>query len=256
MGQSPSGQLGHSPPEQVTTVGQEDTELSSSHRSHRLSLQDRQEGARVCEAVSRAMVHAARKLQEYLEFKDPLSNLSPAPSTLNDIFLIHFVSFCQKQGTDTWLTTTKMTTHQALLFGADWVWTFWSTDRQIRLQLAVQTLRLSSLAPGTPEPDSGPHHNHDHEDEAIRTRFDRLEKFCHMIGEDCLGLFLIFGAPGKPKDVRGLVLDSVQGEAPKGEAVAKFILETKACVPIRELLGRCLQGREELREVGQAYIHL
>lgn len=212
--------------------------------------QDRQEGVRMCEAVSRGMVHAARKLQEYLGFEDPLGNLSPAPSTLNEIFLIHFVSFCQKQGMDTWLTTTKMTKHQASLFGADWIWTFWGTDRQIRLQLAVQTLQLSSLAPVSPE------HDDDEDEDAGRTRFDRLEKFCRLIGKDCLGLFLVFGAPGKPKDVRGVVLDSVQGDTPRGEAVARFILETEACVPIRELLGRCLQGHDVLRDVGKAYIRL
>lgn len=211
----------------------------------------------MCEVVSRGMVHAARKLQEYLGFKDPLGNLSPTPSTLNEIFLIHFVSFCQKQDVDMWLTTTKMTAHQASLFGADWIWTFWDTDRQIRLQLAVQTLQLSSLAPMCPELGSGPHHDGDHEDEvAQKTRFDRLEKFCHLIGEDCLGIFLVFGAPGKPKDVRGVVLDSVQGDVPRGEAVARFILETEACIPVRELLGRCLQGHAVLREVGKAYIRL
>nr|XP_004611399.1 unnamed protein product [Sorex araneus] len=258
MGQGPSGQQGQRPPAQAP-AGQGDTETS---RPQPPALQDRHECARVSEAISRGMAHAAHKLQEYLGFEDPLSNLSPAPSTLNEIFLMHFISFCRKQNMDAWLTTTKMTAHQASLFGADWVWTFWGTDRQIRLQLAVQTLQLSSLAPASPGPDAEPHHHEgdrreEEEEEAVgRTRFDRLEKFCRLIGEDCLGLFLIFGAPGKPKDVRGVVLDSVRGGAPRGEAVARFVLETEACVPVRELLGRCLQGRGEMRQVGKAYIRL
>lgn len=62
-----------------------------------------------------------------------------------------------------------------------------------------------------------------------RSRFDKLEEFCHLIGDDCLGLFIIFGVPGKPKDIRGVVLDSVKSETvrdqlPGRKAVAQFVL--------------------------------
>ena len=75
-----------------------------------------------------------------------------------------------------------------------------------------------------------------------KSRFDKLEEFCNLIGEDYLGLFIIFGVPGKPKDVRGVVLDSVKSEPARGhlpgrKAVAQFVLETEDSVSIRELLG-------------------
>ncbi|XP_016054596.1 PREDICTED: rab15 effector protein [Miniopterus natalensis] len=223
--------------------------------SQQLALKDSKGVLSVCEVVSGAIVHAAQKLEEYLGFEDPLSNLCPAPDTLNEIFLIHFVTFCQEKGVDGWLTTTKMTKHQALLFGADWVWTFWGSDKQIRLQLAVQTLRMSSLPPAESKPCELSH------PESRKSRFDKLDEFCNLIGEDCLGLFIVFGVPGKPKDIRGVVLDSVKSETargclPGGRAVAQFILETEDCVSITELLGNCLSKKGGLREVGKVYISI
>lgn len=230
--------------------------------SQELALKDSKEDLSICEVVSGAIVHAAQKLKEYLGFEDPLSNLCPAPNTLNEIFLIHFVTFCQEKGVDGWLTTTKMTEHQAFLFGADWIWTFWGSDKQIRLQLAVQTLQMSSLPPveSTPCDLSNPDAKAE-ESSGKRSRFDKLEEFCKLIGEDCLGLFLIFGVPGKPKDIRGVVLDSVKSETgrgglPGGKAVTRFVLETEDCVSIRELLGNCLSKKDGLREVGKVYISI
>ncbi|XP_045667712.1 rab15 effector protein [Ursus americanus] len=230
--------------------------------SQQLPLTDSKEVSSVCEVVSEAIVHAAQKVKEYLGFEDPLSNLCPASNTLNEIFLIHFVTFCQDKGVDEWLTTTKMTKHQAALFGADWIWTFWGSEKQIRLQLAVQTLHMSSLPPVEPKPwDLTPPESRAEEPSRKRSRFDKLEEFCNLIGEDCLGLFIIFGVPGKPKDIRGVVLDSVkretmQGQLPGRKAVAQFILETEDCVSIRELLGNCLSKKDGLREVGKVYISI
>ncbi|KAM9684427.1 rab15 effector protein [Dama dama] len=205
----------------------------------------------VCEVVSGAIIHAAQKLKAYLGFEDTVSNLCPAPNTLNEIFLIHFVTFCQEKGADKWLTTTKMTTHQAFMFGADWVWTFWGSDKQIQLQLAVQTLQMASLPPVESDP-SNPDSKAE-ESSSKKSRFDKLEEFCNLIGEDCVGLCIIFGVPGNPKDIRGVVLDSVKretmkGHLPGGTAVARFILETEDCISIRELLGNCLSKKDWLRE--------
>nr|XP_019592963.1 PREDICTED: rab15 effector protein [Rhinolophus sinicus] len=230
--------------------------------SQQLTLKDSEEVLSVCEAVSGAMIHAARKVQEYLGFADPLSNLCPAPNTLNEIFLIHFVTFCQEKGVNGRLTTTKMTKHQASLFGADWIWTFWGSNKHISLQLAVQALQMSSLHPVESEPgDLSNPESRAEESSRKRSRFDKLEEFCNLIGEDCLGLFIIFGVPGKPKDIRGVVLDSVKSEPMRGhvpgrQAVAQFILETEDCVSIRELLGNCLSKKDGLREVGKVYISI
>ncbi|XP_010944871.1 rab15 effector protein [Camelus dromedarius] len=222
--------------------------------SQQMTLKDSEEVLSICELVSGAIVHAAQKLKEYLGFEDTLGNLCPAPNTLNEIFLIHFVTFCQEKGVDEWLTTTKMTKHQASLFGADWIWTFWGPDKQIRLQLAVQTVQMSSL----PRVESNPESRAE-ASSSKRSRFEKLEEFCNLIGEDCLGLFIIFGVPGKPKDIRGVVLDSVKGETVSlrgGTAVAQFVLETEDCVSIRELLGNCLSKKDGLREVGRVYISI
>ncbi|XP_037703978.1 rab15 effector protein [Choloepus didactylus] len=230
--------------------------------SQQLTLNDSKEVLRVCEVFSGAVAHAAQKLTEYLGFEDPLSKLCPAPNTLNEIFLIHFITFCQEKGVEEWLTTTKMTEHQALLFGADWVWTFWGSDKQIRLQLAVQTLQMSSL----PLVESKPCEisnlgSRVEESSTEKSRFDKLEEFCELIGEDCLGLFIIFGVPGKPKDIRGVVLDSVKSETtknhlPGGKAVTRFVLETEHCVSVKELLGNCLSKKDGLREVGRVYVNI
>ncbi|XP_004405354.1 PREDICTED: rab15 effector protein [Odobenus rosmarus divergens] len=230
--------------------------------SQQLPLKDSKEVSSICEVVSEAIVHAAQKVKEYLGFEDPLSNLCLASNTLNEIFLIHFVSFCQDKGVDEWLTTTKMTKHQAVLFGADWIWTFWGSEKQVRLQLAVQTLQMSSLPPMESKPrDFSPPESRAEEPFRKRSRFDKLEEFCKLIGEDCLGLFIIFGVPGKPKDIRGVALDSVKGETVQGQlpgrkAVAQFVLETEDCVSIRELLGNCLSKKDGLREVGKVYISI
>ncbi|XP_012662212.1 rab15 effector protein [Otolemur garnettii] len=181
--------------------------------SQQLALKDGDEVLGICEVVSGATIHAAQKLKEYLGFEYPLSKLCPAANTLNEIFLIHFITFCQEKGVDEWLTTTKMTKNQTLLFGADWIWTFWGSDKQIKLQLAVQTLRMSSLLPIESKPcDPSNLEPRVKESPWKKSRFDKLEEFCSLIGEDCLGLFIIFGVPGKPKDIRGVVLDSIKSQ--------------------------------------------
>lgn len=225
--------------------------------SQPLVVKDSKEVVSLCEVVGGAVIHAARKLEEYLGFEDPLSNLRAAPSTLNEIFLIHFVTLCRKKGVEGWFTTTKMTKHQASLFGADWIWTFWASDKQIRFQLAVQTLQLSSFPLVETKPCQLPNPGATTKEACRRrSRFSKLENFCRMIGEDCLGLFIIFGVPGKPKDIRGVVLDSVKGETGKEEALVRFVLETEDCVSIQELLGNCLSKKDGLREVGKAYISI
>ncbi|XP_062971635.1 rab15 effector protein [Cynocephalus volans] len=230
--------------------------------SQPLALKDSNKVLSVCEVVSGAIVHAAQKLKEYLGFEYPLSKLCPAANTLNEIFLIHFITYCQERGIDEWLTTTKMTKHQALLFGADWIWTFWGSDKQIRLQLAVQTLQMSSLPLVESKPcDLSNLESRVEEPSRKKSRFDKLEEFCNLIGEDCLGLFIIFGVPGEPKDIRGVVLDSVKsqmmrGHLAGGKAMAQFVLETEDCVSIKELLGNCLSKNDGLRELGKVYISI
>ncbi|XP_021021554.1 rab15 effector protein [Mus caroli] len=224
--------------------------------SQQVAPKDNQEVLAMCEVVSAAISHAAQKLKEYLGFEYPLSRLCLAASSLTEVFLVHFVTFCQERGADEWLTTTKMTKHQAWLFGADWIWTFWGPDKQIRLQVAVQTLRMASL------PLTDPKSCESRGEESWKKgRFDKLEEFCNLVGEDCLGLVIIFGVPGEPKAIRGVVLENVrngmmESQLPGRKAVEQFVLETKDCVSIKELLGNCLSKRDGLSDMGRVYIRI
>lgn len=210
----------------------------------------------MCEVVSTAVAHAAQKLKEFLEFEYPLSGLGLAASSLSEIFLVHFITFCHERGADDWLTTTKMTKHQALLFGADWIWTFWGPDKQIRLQVAVQTLRMAAFTLRDPKSCESKG-----EESWKKGRFDKLEEFCNLVGEDCLGLFIIFGVPGEPKAIRGVVLDSVRSRMEKShlpgrKAVEEFVLETENSVSIKELLGNYLSKRDALSDMGKVYVSI
>ncbi|KAM4881412.1 rab15 effector protein [Thomomys bottae] len=218
----------------------------------------------VCEASSEAIIHAAQKLKEYLGVEYPLCSLRPALRTLNEIFLISFVTFCQEKGLGEWVTTIKMTKHQAFLFGADWIWTFWGPDKQIKLQIAVQTVQMEqmeSLPSVAPKPCDSSNPEAPAQESWKKSRFDKLGEFCDLIGADCLGLFIIFGIPGKPKDIRAVVLDSVRdwsvkSQLPGCKVVEHFVLETKDCVSIKELLGNCLSKKERLRRVDKVYISI
>ncbi|XP_042533635.1 rab15 effector protein [Dipodomys spectabilis] len=215
----------------------------------------------ICEGSSEAIIHAAQKLKEYLGVEYPLCSLCPALSTLNEIFLISFITFCQERGLGEWVTTTKMTKHQAFLFGTDWIWTFWGPDKQIKLQIAVQTLQMASLPPIGPKPCNSFNPDAQVQESWKKSRFDQLEEFCDLIGEDCLGLFIIFGTPGKPKDIRAVVLDSVRNwtvksQLPGRKVVEHFVLETNDCLSIKELLGNCLSKENGLRKVGKVYISI
>lgn len=218
---------------------------------------DSQEVLAMCEVVSAAIAHAAQKLKEYLGFEYPLSSLGLAASTLSELFLVHFITFCQERGADEWLTTTRMTKHQALLFGADWIWTFWGSDKQIRLQVAVQALRMTA-----PPPLWDPKSCESKGEECWKKgRFEKLEEFCHLVGEDCLGLFIFFGVPGRPKAIRGVVLESVRSvmvgnQLPGRKAVEQFMLETEDCVSIKDLLGNCLSKSDGPSDMGKVYIRI
>uniref|UniRef100_A0A8V5G431 Uncharacterized protein n=1 Tax=Melopsittacus undulatus TaxID=13146 RepID=A0A8V5G431_MELUD len=89
--------------------------------------------------------------------------------------------FCLKKGMEEGITTGTMTKQQPSLFGVDWIWTLSGADKQIKLQLAMQALQLAEL-------------------------------FHILVGWDCLGLFIMFSIPGKPKDIQGVMLDSIAKE--------------------------------------------
>ncbi|XP_048357814.1 rab15 effector protein [Sphaerodactylus townsendi] len=217
----------------------------------------------LCDVFSQGIVFASQKLKEYLGFEDPQSKFHPTMDTLNEIFLVNFIRFCVEKGVEESITTSKMTKQQSLLFGVDWVWTLAGADKQIQLQIAVQTLQLTDLHSSIPLPEmNGSFGNAMLADDVFqdKSKFEKLEQFCVSVGQDCLGLFIMFGVPGKPKDIRGVVLESLKKEKQKSllsneNALRQFVLTTDSFLPTRDMLEHCLSKKNGLREVGKVYIN-
>ncbi|MEE6477493.1 hypothetical protein FKM82_011537 [Ascaphus truei] len=220
----------------------------------------------ICEIFSQGVVHAGQKLKEYLGFEDPHGTLRPSTDTLNEIFLVNFISFCIEKGVEERITTSKMTKQQSLLFGVDWLWTLLGPDKVVRLQIAVQALQMSVF--NINEVSSQSTANLCSNKEILladalykdKSRFEKLEEFCSLVGPDCMGLFIVFGLPGKPKDIRGVLLDCVNKEKKKslmsGEnALQQFILNTDSFLPAREMLENCLSRKNGQRNIGKVYIN-
>ncbi|NXK40938.1 REP15 protein, partial [Piprites chloris] len=229
--------------------------------------EDKAETLLICEVFGQGVLHASQRLKDYLGFVDPQSKFQPATNTLSEIFLVNFISFCVAKGAEELIVTSKMTRQQSCLFGVDWVWTLAGADKQIKLQIAVQALQLAELFHG----EGGPSEEEEEEDccrEAAladecfqnMSRFGRLAEFCRLVGRDCLGLFVVFGVPGKPKDIRGVLLDSVAREEHKcrlsgRKALRQFVAGTDSALPAKDMLENCLGANSGLRELGDVYIN-
>ncbi|KAM3926032.1 rab15 effector protein [Leptodactylus fuscus] len=220
----------------------------------------------VCEIFSQAVVHASHKLKDYLGFEDPFGNLRPSTDTLTEVFLVNFINFCVEKGVEERITTSKMTKQQAILFGVDWIWTLIGPDKSVRLQIAVQALQMSDFD-GDIRKDPEAFYQRAFKEVQLtdtfyknRSFYEKLEEFCRLVGHDCLGLFMVFGLPGKPKDIRGILLDSVNKENKKNaipgeQALQKFILDTDTFLPTRDLLETCMTRRNGQRNLGKVYIN-
>ncbi|XP_030409219.1 rab15 effector protein [Gopherus flavomarginatus] len=210
------------------------------------------------EVFSQGVVHASQKLKEYLGFEDPQSKFRPAMDTLNEIFLVNFIGFCIEKGVEERIMTSKMTKQQSLLLGIDWIWTLSGADKQINLQIAVQSLQMTELL----HDETGPSKEAALAGQPFKnkSRFEKLEEFCTLVGQDCLGLFIMFGVPGKPKDIRGVMLDSINKEKRKNHlssenALRQFVLNTDSFLSTKEMLENCLCKKNGLKEVGKVYIN-
>ncbi|NWS11571.1 REP15 protein, partial [Pachyramphus minor] len=234
--------------------------------------EDKAETLLICEVFSQGVLHASQRLKDYLGFVDPQSKFQPATNTLSEIFLVNFIGFCVEKGAEELIVTSKMTRQQSCLFGVDWIWTLSGADKQIKLQIAVQALQLAELF----QRDGGPLEEEEEEEEEVEdccreaaladecfqnmSRFGKLAEFCRLVGRDCLGLFVVFGVPGKPKDIRGVLLDSVAREEQKcrlsgRNALRRFVTGTDSALPPRDMLENCLGTNNGLREVGNVYIN-
>ncbi|KFV51933.1 Rab15 effector protein [Gavia stellata] len=233
--------------------------------SHEDNQENTPETLFICEVFSQGVVHASQRLKDYLGFVDPQSKFQPATNTLSEIFLVNFISFCMEKGVEERITTSKMTRQQSSLFGVDWIWTLSGADKQIKLQIAVQALQLAELFCR----EGGPAEVvEDCCQEAMltdkcfqnRSRFEKLAEFCRLVGRDCLGLFVVFGVPGKPKDIRGVMLDSIAKEEQKcclsgRNVLLQFVTSTDSFLPTKDMLEYCLCTKNGPKEVGNVYIN-
>ncbi|NXK88386.1 REP15 protein, partial [Formicarius rufipectus] len=223
----------------------------------------------ICEVFSQGVLHASQRLKDYLGFVDPQGKFQPATNTLSEIFLVNFIGFCVERGAEDRVVTSKMTRQQSCLFGVDWIWSLAGADKQIKLQIAVQALQLAELLHGEGSPEE--EEEEEEEGDCCReaaladqcfqnmSRLGKLAEFCRLVGRDCLGLLVVFGVPGKPKDIRGVLLDSIAEEEPKRrpsgrEALRRFVTGTERSLPAKELLERCLGTKTSPGEVGRVYI--
>ncbi|CAH2278382.1 rab15 effector [Pelobates cultripes] len=218
----------------------------------------------ICEIFSQGVVHAAQKLKEYLGFEDPFGNLRPTADTLIEIFLVNFINFCVEKGVEERIATSKMTKQQSLLLGVDWIWTIFGSDKLVKLQIAVQALEMSDFVMHGRRTHSMTSCTHCKEVQLTDTSYkdkspsEKLEEFCGLVGTDCMGLFIVFGLPGKPKDIRGVLLDSVMKEKRKAsgeQALEQFILSTDTFLPTREMLETCMSRKNGYKNIGKVYIN-
>ncbi|XP_053572239.1 rab15 effector protein [Bombina bombina] len=219
----------------------------------------------ICEIFSNGVVHASQKLKEYLGFEDPLGSLCPSTDTLNDIFLVNFITFCIEKGVEERITTAKLSKQQSLLFGVDWIWTLHGPDKLVKLQIAVQALQMAESNINETNNQSLLNICNTKEIQLAdiykdKSRFEKLEEFCRLIGADCMGLFMVYGLPGRPKDIRGVLLDSVNKENAKSlmlreHALQNFILNTDTFIPAREMLEKCMTRKNGQKNIGKVYIN-
>ncbi|NXN75961.1 REP15 protein, partial [Himantopus himantopus] len=219
----------------------------------------------IWEVFSQGVVRSSQRLKDCLGFMDPQSKFQPATNTLSEIFLVNFITFCMEKGVEERITTSKMTKQQSSLFGVDWIWTLSGADKQIKLHMAVQALQLAELFRSEGSPAEAV------EDccrEAVladehfqsRSRFEKLAEFCHLVGQDCLGLFIMFGVPGKPKDIRGVMLDSIAKEEQKcrlsgRNALRQFVTSTDSFLPTKGVLEDCLGVKNGPKDMGNVYVN-
>ncbi|NXM77995.1 REP15 protein, partial [Serilophus lunatus] len=232
----------------------------------KVSQEDNQENKAetlvICEAFSQGVLHASERLKDYLGFMDPQSKFQPSTNTLSEIFLVNFIRFCVAKGVEERIATSKMTKQQSSLFGVDWIWTLSGADKQIKLQIAVQALQLAELFHGEEEEEEEDWCREAAlADECFQkmSRAEKLAEFCRLVGRDCLGFFVLFGVPGKPEAIRGVLLDSVAKEEQKcrlsgRNALRHFVTSADSSLPTKDMLQHCLGTKNGLKEVGHVYI--
>ncbi|XP_035251839.1 rab15 effector protein [Anguilla anguilla] len=155
---------------------------------------------------------AANRTKEYLLFQDPENKFVPGAGTLNEIFLMTYVTrSVQLQITEAF-NCTAMTKEQKILLGADWVWAVLEApSKNPTIQVAVQVLHPADVADAGEGEGAPPKESYTeamemaHMESADKTKAERLIEFCSSVGPDCYALFLFFGRRGDPGNIYGVL---------------------------------------------------
>ncbi|KAL0968561.1 hypothetical protein UPYG_G00268490 [Umbra pygmaea] len=153
---------------------------------------------------------AAARTQEYLQFVDPEDKFIPSPTSLNEIFLMTYISQSSRLQMTNSFNCTPMTSQQRILLGADWVWAV--LDRPTKnpcIQIAVQILHLpercGERASGVSPEVCTESMQMAKMESGNRNEAERMVDFCMSIGTDCYALFLLFGRKGDPGNIYGVL---------------------------------------------------
>ncbi|XP_007893600.1 rab15 effector protein-like [Callorhinchus milii] len=209
----------------------------------------------ICEIFNQGVVYASQQLKKYLGFEDPQGKLQVSINTLNEIFLVNFIMFSLEKGVQDRITTSKMTTQQSLLLGVDWIWTIHGSEKSVKLQIAVQTLQMADQNHSEIDQNVVLCSNSEEDKLADQSRSEKLVDFCSRVGEDCVGIFIVFGVRGTPREVRGVLLDSVRNGTIIDHELKQFIAQTDSFICTRELLETCLSKTNRLKSIENAYIN-
>ncbi|XP_061077190.1 rab15 effector protein [Conger conger] len=173
---------------------------------------------------------AATRTKEYLLFQDPENKFVPSPSTLDEIFLMNYISqSVLLQITDT-VNCTAMTKEQKILLGTDWVWAvIEEPNKNPKIQVAVQVLHPSDVAEEGEE-ESPPEAFTEamemaHMESADKTKAERMIEFCSSIGQDCYALFLFLGRQSDPGNIYGVLSNNFHAAVGKCARIDPAFIE-------------------------------
>ncbi|MBN3285723.1 REP15 protein, partial [Polyodon spathula] len=161
----------------------------------------------VFEVFVQAVLHASQTLERYLGFVDPQHTLRVSTGRMNTVVLIHVIGFCKK-GVDGCMSTRAMTRQQEMLMGVSWIWTLTCSSKISQFQTAVRSVQTG----GTyivRETDGDPYQKRLEQSisdlDRNKSCFDKLFEFSSSIGVNCMSLCIVYGSPGKSREIRGVL---------------------------------------------------
>ncbi|MBN3289442.1 REP15 protein, partial [Polypterus senegalus] len=203
----------------------------------------------VFEVFAQAVLHASDKLKDYLGFSDPEQKLHISTRTMSTVLLMNFIKFCKEKGVEECISTCIMSRQQELTMGVDWIWTLSGTTTNVRFQIAVQAIQLTGAHQPT-EMDEDPYEKRLERsildlDPRQTTRLEKLLDFCSSIGGNCLGLCIVYGVPGRPRDIRGVLTKHLGATTEKGASLTEatvlhYLENTESFISTKEMIEKHL----------------